>query len=145
MRLTKNFCEELNINYGKLTAEIKSRKDIISFYIDRCQHNDKMHGSFCSKIFHTVFPDEFPPVDSLIRKFFKLDSENLLLSILIIKQGYHDYLKSNYNKIGRIKGLKSISTFNILRLNELSYIRLIDMIIWWEQKNKTQGRTGIRL
>jgi hypothetical protein len=129
LRLSKDFYADFENDYEKRIDEIRNKRDIIDFYISYCIPKEgRTQHSFCSKLFHTIIPDKFPPVDSKLRKEFGLINENYLLSILIIKKAYKDYIRDNKDKIEKIREkLFRQKKFGILQINEISSIRIIDM------------------
>ncbi len=58
-------------NFEKLKKEIETEKDIKKFFKKYCCKVRK-EASFCSKLFHTILPNEFQPVDNPIKKRFNL-------------------------------------------------------------------------
>ena len=96
----------------------------------------KSPSSFCSKLFHTVLPNEFPPVDNPIKNRFNLQNEDFIDSVLIIKKGYELFLEDNQDKIHLIKGVLSKPKFAELRVNELSDIRILDMYYWFKENRE---------
>ncbi len=122
-------------NFDKLKEEIKKERDIKTFFEKYCCTVRK-EASFCSKLFHTILPDEFPPVDNLIKKKFHLQKEEFIKSVLIIKRGYQLFIKENQNKVNLIKKLLSKPEFAYLRINELSDIRILDMYYWFKENRE---------
>jgi hypothetical protein len=83
--MTKEIYTYFDENHDQLKGEIITKKDISSFFENYCTR-DRREGSFCSKLFHTFFPSEFPPVDNPIRRRFNLKNEDFITSVLIIKK-----------------------------------------------------------
>ncbi len=124
-----------NKNFDMFKEEIKKEKDIRNFFEKYCCRVRK-ESSFCSKLFHSILPDEFPPVDNFIRKKFNLQKEEFIKSVLIIKRGYKLFTEENPDKIDQIRKLLSKPKFDYLRINKLSDIRILDMYYWFKEKNK---------
>jgi len=133
LHLTRKFYTYFDENYDKVINEIKTKKDLINFYNNFCiDELGIRRGSFCSKLFHTILPSEFPPVDNAIRKHFGLNNEEFIVSVLIIKKGYEKYIQDNRKKINLIRNILSKNKFSYLRINELSDIRILDMFYWFK-------------
>lgn len=131
MHLPREFYEGFDKNYGERVNEIKLKKDIKSFHDQFCiDSHGKRHGSFCSKLFHTFLPDEFPPLDNPIRKHFGLQNEEFITAVLIIKKGYEMFIKENSRSISLLKEILLKDKFSYLRINELADIRILDMFYW---------------
>lgn len=130
--MTKEVFNFFNDNFDKLKEEIKKEKDIKKFFEKYCCTVRK-EASFCSKLFHSILPDEFPPVDNPIKKKFHLQKEDFIKSVLIIKRGYELFVKENQDKILLIRKLLSKPKFAYLRINELSDIRILDMYYWFKE------------
>jgi len=140
LHLTKKFYTYFNENYDSLINEIRNKRDIRDFHNRFCIDNlRKRRGSFCSKLFHTILPSEFPPVDNAIRKRFNVQNEDFITSVLIIKRGYELFIKENSELINLIRKILSKSKFSYLRINELSDIRILDMYYWF--KENREGRS----
>jgi hypothetical protein len=131
--------EYFNKNYDKLKENITEKKDILEFFKNHCHFKrngrKRREGSFCSKLFHTFLPDEFPPVDSNIRKHFNLKDDNFVKDVLRVKEGYQQFLKENPEIIKKIRNILSKSKFSELRIKELSNFRILDMYYWFKNKN----------
>jgi len=130
--MTKEVLNFFNNNFDKLEEEIKEEKDIKKFFLKYCCSVRK-EASFCSKLFHTILPDEFPPVDNPIKKKFHLQKEEFIQSVLVIKKGYELFVKENQAKMLLIRKLLSKPKFVYLRSNELSDIRILDMYYWFKE------------
>ena len=130
--MTKEVLNFFNENFDKLKEEIKKEKDIKKFFEEYCCKVRK-EASFCSKLFHTILPDEFPPVDNPLKNKFNLQKEEFIKSVLIIKKGYELFIKENQDKILLIRKLLSKPKFANLRINELSDIRILDMYCWFKE------------
>ena len=130
--MTKEVFNFFNANFDKLKEEITKEKDIKTFFEKYCCTVRK-EASFCSKLFHTILPDEFPPVDNPIRNKFHLQKEEFIKSVLIIKRGYELFIEENQDKILLIRKLLSKPKFVYLRINELSNIRILDMYYWFKE------------
>ena len=129
-------------NSDKLKEEIASEKNIQKFFETHCCKVRK-EASFCSKLFHTFLPAEFPPVDNPTKKNFHLQKEDFIKSVLIIKRGYELFVKENANLIKLIRKILSKPKFAYLRAGELSNIRILDMYYWFKlnrlEKLRQQG------
>jgi len=126
--------QELDIfgrDFDKLKEEIKKEKDIEKFFKNHCcpPATIKRQASFCSKLFHTILPAEFPPLDDTIIQKLHLQKDvlNPIKDVLIIKRGYESFIKENKDKIVFVKTFLSKPEFAYLRINESSDIRVIDM------------------
>ena len=130
--MTREVINFFNDNFDKFKEEIKKERDIRKFFKKYCCRI-RREASFCSKLFHTMLPDEFPPVDNPIKKKFHLQKEEFIKSVLIIKQGYKLFIEQNPDKINLIRKLLSKPKFAYLRINELSDIRILDMYYWFKE------------
>jgi len=130
--MTKDVYNYFDRNYDELKKEIIREKNIRAFFEKYCVKK-RREGSFCSKLFHTILPSEFPPVDNPIRKRFNLQNEEFITSVLIIKNGYELFIKENSKLINLIRKVLSKSKFAYLRIDELSDIRILDMYYWFKE------------
>ncbi|MFA5797229.1 MAG: hypothetical protein WC916_04295 [Candidatus Woesearchaeota archaeon] len=130
--MTRKFYTFFDENFDRLKEEIRKERNIRKFYETYCC-TYRREGSFCSKLFHTVLPAEFPPVDNPIKKKFNLQKEEFIDSVLIIKEGYGLFIKENPELIGGIRTILSRKKFAYLRINELSDIRILDMYYWFKE------------
>jgi len=135
LHLSKDFYAYFDKNYDKLVKEIKKDKNIEAFFKKHCVHKRK-EGSFCSKLFHTILPSEFPPVDNPIKGRFNLQNEEFITSVLIIKRGYELFIKENPRLINLIRATLLKDKFSYLRVNELSDIRILDMYYWFKENRE---------
>lgn len=129
--MTKEIYLYFDENYESLREEIVYKKDIRTFFEKHCVKKRK-ESSFCSKLFHTFLPSEFPPIDNPIRKKFNLNKEDFITSVLIIKRAYELFINQNPDFIKRIRIVLSKNKFAYLRINELSDIRILDMYYWFK-------------
>jgi hypothetical protein len=136
--MTKDVYSYFNDNFAELKYEIISKKDIASFYKNHCCKK-REEAIFCCKLFHVLLPNEFPPIDNNIIKYFRLNNEHKMVSYQIIKRGYELYLNRNQIKIEQIRKLLSKNKFNYIRINELSNYRIIDMIYWFKLNRRKNG------
>lgn len=138
--MDREMVEYFNNNYNKLKEEILREKDISKFFkIYCCREKDgrkRREGSFCSKLFHTFLPHEFPPVDSNIRKHFGLKDNHFINDVLLVKKGYQQFIKENSKIIKKIREVLSKNIFSKLRIKELSDIRILDMYYWFLKKSQ---------
>jgi hypothetical protein len=130
--MTKQVYNFFNDNFDRLEEEIQKERNIQQFFKKYCC-TVRREVAFCSKLFHTIIPDEFPPLDNAIKKRFNLQKEEFLDSVLILKLGYKMFIEENSNKIKLIRKLLSKPKFDYLRSNELSDIRILDMYYWFKE------------
>ncbi len=139
--MTQEVYNHFDENFDRLKKEIIREKNIKPFFQKYCsresvfqEHCNRKRNevSFCSKLFHTFLPDEFPPLDSGIRDHFELKNE--INSILILKNGYELFKKENPETINSIRTILSKDKFSYLRINELSDIRILDMYYWFKNR-----------
>ena len=104
--MTREVFNVFTDNFEMLKREIRKERDIKKFFEKYCCTVRK-EASFCSKLFHTILPDEFPPVDNPIKKKFQLQREEFIKSVLIIKRGYQLFIRENPAKINSIKSKHS--------------------------------------
>ncbi len=138
LRISKKFYTNFDKEHDNRINEIREKKDIVDFYIRYCIPKEgRIQHSFCSKLFHTILPEEFPPVDSNLINRFKLKNESYILSILIIKKAYEEYIKNNEDKIDKIREILSKEKFKDLQIKKISNIRIIDMFYRCYAKTKS--------
>ena len=130
--MTKEFYTFFDENYDKLRVEIINEKNMREFFEKYCNKERKEY-TFCTKLFHTVLPAEFPPIDNAIRKKFGLHNEGFITSALIIKRGYETFSERNQQLIVKVKNVLSKEKFAYFRVNELSDIRILDMYYWFKE------------
>jgi len=135
--MTKQVFNFFTANFDRLKEEIQGGKNIRAFFEKYCCEVRK-EASFCSKLFHTILPDEFPPVDNPIKKKFNLQNEEFINSVLIIKEGYNLFIKENKDKINLIRNTLLKPKFAYLRINELSDIRILDMYYWFKENRESE-------
>jgi hypothetical protein len=134
--MTREVYSSFDENFYELKKEIEEQKDIYSFFEKYCCRV-RREGAFCAKLFHTILPSQFPPVDNPIRKRFGLQNETFIDSVMIIKEGYELFILANPGVIRLIRNvLSSHSEFSFLRVNELSDIRLLDLFYWAKESRK---------
>lgn len=140
--MTKDVFNFFSNNFDKclnLKKEIENERNIKNFYKSYCCKVRK-EVVFCSKLFHTILPDEFPPVDNfIIGDCFQLQ-KGTIDSVLIIQRGYLLFIKEHKDQIGLIRELLSTPTFSALRIKELSDIRILDMYYWYQGKKKEEAK-----
>jgi len=136
-RTVYNYFDE---NYGKIIEEIKRERNIEKFFSKYCKKGNKITNSkrnevaFCSKLFHTILPDEYPPVDSRVRERFReCRLPSGMVGVLIIKKAYKNSIKDkdNKDKLDIIKEVLSKKKFSEFRAGELSDMRILDMLYWF--------------
>jgi hypothetical protein len=140
--MTKKVCTFFNERFDELKEEIEKEQNVKTFFEKYCCPpctERRKEASFCSKLFHTILPDEFPPVDNPIRRKFHLQKEEFIESILIIKRGYNLFAQENPDKINLIRRLLSKPQFAYLRVNELSDIRILDMFYWFKENRERRS------
>jgi len=145
LHLRKKHIEFLDKNYGLIKKKILGKKDIHSFYrkfgIDLYGRKNK---SFCCKLFHTFLPHEFIPLDNPITNNFKTEIKNIRkirnIDFLewedIIRNGYLKFASRNKSKIKLIRKVLSRKEFSFFRVDELSDIRLLDLMYWYNLNRK---------
>jgi hypothetical protein len=133
--MTRKVYNSFNENYFKIKEEIQKERDIRKFFENNCC-SVRREASFCSKLFHTVLPDEFPPVDNPIRRKFHLQNEEFIKCVLIIKLAYKLFIIENPDKLKLIRQLLSKPRFAYLRVKELSDIRILDMYYWFKESRE---------
>lgn len=133
--MTREVYTYFDENYDELRKEIINDKNIENFFERHCT-KVRREGAFCSKLFHTFLPKEFPPVDNPIRKHFELQNEDFITGVLTIKKGYELFIKENSRLIKLIRKVLSRREFSFLRIDELSDIRILDMYYWFKISRK---------
>ena len=133
--MTRQVFNTFNDNFNGLKSEILKEKNINDFFENHCC-TVRREASFCSKLFHTILPDEFPPLDNPIKKKFNLQREEFIKSVLIVKRGYRLFIENNFDKIDLIRKILSKPKFAYLRINELSEIRILDMYFWFKENRE---------
>ena len=104
-----------------------------------CKAGNKITNSkrnevvFCSKLFHTILPCEYPPVDRRILEEFELSSA--IGNVLIVKKAYENSIKDrgNKNKLDIIRKVLSKDKFSEFRVDKLSDMRILDMFYWYRE------------
>lgn len=131
-RMVYNYFDK---NYDKIIKEIKRKMNIEEFFNKYCKAGSKITNSkrnevvFCSKLFHTVLPNEYPPIDSHILKEFGLLSD--IANVLIVKKAYENSSKDNKDKLDIVRKVLAKDKFSEFRINELSDMRILDMFYWY--------------
>ncbi len=128
-------------NYDALRNEILQEKNIKRFYLRHCISVRK-EASFCSKLFHTHLPNDFPPLDNPIRNRFNLGKEEFIKSVLIVRDAYKQFIEDNGIYIKMVRSILSDPKYSYLRASELSDIRIIDMYLWFKE-NRQKGIPSI--
>ena len=131
--------EEILFSGNSLSYPILGTEKNIRKFFEKYCCTVRKEASFCSKLFHTILPDEFPPVDNPIKNKFHLQKEEFIKSVLIIKLGYKLFIAENPDKIKLIRKLLSKPKFAYLRINELSDIRILDMYYWFKENRENSG------
>jgi hypothetical protein len=129
--IKKEVLNYFNNNFDKLKEEVKKEKDIEKFFLKYCCKVRK-EVVFCSKLFHTILPNKFPPIDNAIRENFNLYKKDFITNVLIIKRSYELFIKENPQKINSIRKILSKNKFSYLRIGELSDTRILDMYYWFK-------------
>jgi hypothetical protein len=118
-------------NFEELKQEIIDEKDILSFYNKYCR-KERNEASFCCKLFHTILPNEFSPLDNPIRNHFKLQRIDFMESYQIVIKAYELFIKDNKYQIQIMRDILYKPKFKVFRAIELSDLRLIDMFYWFK-------------
>jgi hypothetical protein len=129
--MTKEVYSFFDNNFDRLKEEIIIKKDIKEFFERYCC-KAREEAIFCTKLFHTFLPKEFPPIDNAIKKKFDIDVK-LIDAVLIIKEGYKSFIEDNPEKIKFIRTILSKPKFSNLRIKEVSDIRILDMYYWFKE------------
>ncbi len=129
--MKKYIYQDFDKNFKERKLEIIKEKNIKDFYNKYCRI-ERNEAAFCGKLFHTILPDEFPPLDNPIKNHFKLQNTDFIESVLIVKKAYGLFIKENQDKVQMIRTNLSKTKFEIIRINELSDFRLLDMYYWLE-------------
>ena len=135
--MKRHIYQAFDKHFDERKQEIIREKDIKNFFNKYCRI-ERNEAAFCCKLFHTVLPNEFPPLDNPIRKHFKLQRIDFIESLFIIKKAYELFIDDNKDKIQMIRDNLSKNKFKIFRISELSDFRLLDMYYWLKisRKNK---------
>jgi len=134
--------KEFSDHFEERKKEIISNKNIRDFYNKYCR-TDRNEAAFCCKLFHTILPNEFPPLDNPIRKYFKLHRIDFIDALLIIKMAYKMFIKDNMDKILFIRKILLNPKFSIIRVNDLSDFRLLDMYYWLMVSRNNKANNSI--
>jgi hypothetical protein len=129
--MTREFYSYFDENSERLKQEIVEKRNIREFFEKYCC-KIREEATFCTKLFHTFLPNEFPPIDNAIRRKFRLN-EKLIDAVLIIKEGYKSFIKNNPKSITGVRSILSKPKFGYLRADELSDIRILDMYYWFNE------------
>jgi len=143
--IAREVCDYFEKNQKKLFNEIKRKKDIEKFYNKYCKKGtvtERNEISFCSKLFHTYLPNEYPPMDSRVREKFRLRLD--IASVLILKKAYKSYIKDNKDKINLIRKVLSKKKFSEFKVSKLSNIRILDMFLWFDNVEKVGKKSDIK-
>ena len=127
--MKRHIYQAFDKHFDERKQEIIREKDIKNFFNKYCRI-ERNEAAFCCKLFHTVLPNEFPPLDNPIRRHFKLQRIDFIESLLIVKKAYELFIRENEFKIKMIRNNLNKPRFKILRINELSNLRLLDMYYW---------------
>jgi hypothetical protein len=133
--MKKDFYKYFDENYDKLKEEITAKQNIREFFEKYCTKYRNEY-TFCTKLFHTILPAEFPPVDNAIRRGFGLDTEDFITSALMIRRGYEIFSEDNQQSIAKIRNVLSKEKFAQFRVNELSDMRILDMYYWFKENRE---------
>jgi len=127
--MRKSFYQNFEDNFEDRKQEILAEKDIKNFFNKYCR-TERNEASFCCKLFHTILPNDFPPLDNPIRKHFKLNNIDFIDSLLIIKNAYELFIKNDKSLLPTIRKILLEPNFKIFRISELSDFRILDMYYW---------------
>jgi len=133
--MKKHIYKDFDNNFEERKREIIREKDIISFYNKYCRE-ERNEAAFCCKLFHTVLPNEFPPLDNPIKNHLNLQRLDFIESLLIVKKAYELFIRDNLDRIQVIRDILSQPKFKPIRINELSNLRLLDMYYWLKVSRK---------
>jgi len=140
LHLPKEFYSRFDENYDFLIGEIKSKKNIKEFHNKFCiDARGKRMGSFCSKLFHSILPSEFTPLDTPIRRYFGLQKEEFIEAVMMVKEGYSLFSKEKPELINSVRELLSKDKFSYMRVKEVSDMRLLDMYYWFKENRNKQN------
>jgi len=137
--MKKHIYQDFDNNFKERKQEIIKEKDIKNFFNKYCRI-ERNEAAFCCKLFHTVLPNEFPPLDNPIRKHFKLQRIDFIESLFIVKKAYELFINDNQDKIQMIRDDLSKNKFKIFRISELSDFRLLDMYYWLKISRKISNK-----
>lgn len=127
--MKKRTYQEFSNHFGERKKEIIKEKNIRDFYNKYCR-TERNEAAFCCKLFHTILPNEFPPLDNPIRKYFKLHRMDFIDTVLIVKRAYELFIKDNRDKVQFMRKTLLKPKFSIIRVSEISDLRLLDMYYW---------------
>ncbi|MDD4218125.1 MAG: hypothetical protein PHZ24_12425 [Bacteroidales bacterium] len=109
--------------------------------------NGKNHGSFFTKIVHSVIPEKYCPVDIPIREFFNLKNENYYFSMLALSRAFVKWGNENDKRLGVLKKMLITETIKIFPnisassiTEKMNDIKILNIIFWSlsiNHKNKT--------
>jgi len=133
--MKKHIYQDFDNHFEERKQEIIREKDITNFYNKYCR-KERNEAAFCCKLFHTILPNEFPPLDNPIRKHFKLHRIDFIESFLIVKKAYELFIKDNQDIVQMIRDNLYNTKFKIIRITELSNLRLLDMYYWLKISRK---------
>ena len=139
--MKKHIYQYFEDNFEELKREIINEKNILSFYNKYCR-KERNEASFCCKLFHTSLPDEFSPLDNPIREHFKLQRIDFMESFLIVKKAYELFIKDDKDQIQMIRDILNKPKFKVLRVNEISDLRLMDMFYWLKISRNKKNQQG---
>jgi len=139
--MTSQVIKYFDDNYDAIRDEILQEKNIKKFYLRHCVSVRK-EASFCSKLFHTHLPNDYPPLDNPIRNRFNLGKEEFIKSVLMVRDAYKQFIEDNGVYIKMVRSILSDPKYSYLRVSELSDIRIIDMYLWFKE-NRQKGITSI--
>jgi len=133
--MKKHIYQDFDNHFEERKQEIIREKDITNFYNKYCR-KERNEAAFCCKLFHTILPNEFSPLDNPIRKHFKLHRIDFIESFRIVKKAYELFIKDNQDIIKMIRDNLYNTKFKIIRITELSNLRLLDMYYWLKISRK---------
>jgi len=136
--MKKQFYQEFDNHFEAKKQEILKEKDIKNFFNKYCR-TERNEAAFCCKLFHTILPNEFPPLDNPIRKHFKIHNIDFIDSLLIVKKAYELFIKDNKDKLQYIREKLLEPKFKIFRVREISDLRILDMYYWLKISRNKEG------
>lgn len=127
--MRKQVYQEFDNHFEETKQEIIKNKDIVAFFNKYCR-TERDEAAFCCKLFHTILPNEFPPLDNPIRKHFKIHRMDFIESLLVVKKAYELFIGDNMKTIHLFRQKLQEPKFKFFRVRELSDLRILDMYYW---------------
>jgi hypothetical protein len=107
------------------------------FYIAKIKYGksykEKELGSFYSKLLSTLGPDEFTALDQPVKNYLGLGKESFIVAYSIINDCYRSTVAEKKIFFSEIrKRWKLKNTKNKTRIDNISDLKLIDLIMWYK-------------